>query len=495
MMRLAHANVERLTYLTTWVGGDRSFWTHDPDRRLRPDVRAGLSAATGVPEGAIDALTLKRFEGTLFPALAPRATIRWLMPLGKGSGYRHGRAGLAFCPGCLSEDQHLRQEWRLSFVTCCPRHVTALLDSCPSCGSAYAPLSNDLGRGRAWLGERELPFAWCPECGHDLRRSPTGEVAPELSRFQATLLAALEDDAMEWPGAGEVPALEGFDVLHQLLAVLRLPEAQRGVVAASDLTGPARMPGRRNGSFEDWALADRRLLLVQLAWLLGEWPHRFLGLMRLQGVTRRPLVYNMSPIPPWYDVVAEQVSQRNGKRPRPVVTLAPHLSLPAMQARRDAADTELERRRWDILCRLAQTPDVVEVARHVGVSDQTVRALLRRYNDLGPGAMVRANRGRAEPGRRLLQPEQEAELQAWLAQGRVSNAELADWMEARCGRRPNATSLWTYRRGCGVHSREGRRVGGSSGSTKRLGNGGIPATACPTLEDVDSAGMLDGGQV
>ncbi|MGX9688527.1 hypothetical protein ACTQ9L_15455 [Deinococcus wulumuqiensis] len=106
---------------------------------------------------------------------------------------------------------------------------------------------------------------------------------------------------MVWPGqdAGpsEVPALEGFDVLHQLPAVLLLPEVQRGVVAASGLPGPGRRPDRRNGSFEDFPLADRRLLLTQLAWLIGEWPGRFVGLMRLQGVTRRPLVINMSPIP------------------------------------------------------------------------------------------------------------------------------------------------------------------------------------------------------
>ncbi|MDO4264796.1 MAG: TniQ family protein, partial [Deinococcus sp.] len=377
-MRLAQANVERLTFLTTRVGGDRSFWTHDPDRWLRPEVRAGLCAATGVPEEAIEGLTMRDLEGTLFPILAPRATIRWVMPLGKSghAGYRPTRAGLACCPVCLAQSPFLRREWRLSFVTACPAHGVELLDACPECGAAYAPLSNDLGRGRSWVGQREPPFAWCAECGHDFREDEPPSPAAGLTGFQAGLASALETGVMVWPGQGadpsEVLALEGFDVLHQLLAVLLLPEVQGGVVAASGLRGPQAQPERRNRSFEDFGLADRRLLLVQLAWLIGEWPGRFVGLMRLQGVTRRPLVVNMSPIPEWYDEVAEQLSQRNGKRPRPVAHIEPHLSLEAMQARLAEAQTDLERRRWSVLCRLIETPDLQVVARQVGMSDQTV---------------------------------------------------------------------------------------------------------------------------
>ena len=91
------------------------------------------------------------------------------MPLGKAghAGYRPTRAGLACCPVCLAQSPFLRREWRLSFVTACPSHGVELLDACPECGAAYAPLSNGLGRGRSWVGQRELPFAWCAECGHD----------------------------------------------------------------------------------------------------------------------------------------------------------------------------------------------------------------------------------------------------------------------------------------------------------------------------------------
>ena len=139
--------------------------------------------------------------------------------------------------------------------------------------------------------------------------------------------------------------------------------------------------------------------------------------------------------------------------------LEPHLTLKGMQARWDAAPTELERQRWDILCRLVETPDLQAVAQQVGVSDQKVRALLRRYNEGGPGAVAHGNLGRVAENRRLLTRDQEAELRVWMAKGRPSNVELAAWIAERCGKTPDSTSLWIYRRGCASHSKEGRRAG------------------------------------
>lgn len=138
-------------------------------------------------------------------------------------------------------------------------------------------------------------------------------------------------------------------MLHQLLGVLRLPEVQRGVLAASGLPGPSRAPKRTNGSFEDYRLADRRLMLAQLARLTGEWPQRFIGLLRVQGLTRRLLVTNMKPVPAWYDEVAEELSQRNGKRPRKAIHLQPHLTLQQMRERHASATTKLVRERWGLL--------------------------------------------------------------------------------------------------------------------------------------------------
>lgn len=88
-----------------------------------------------------------------------------------------------------------------------------------------------------------------------------------------------------------------------------------------------------------------------------------------------------------------------------------------------------------------------------------MRVLLSRYNDGGPAAVAHSNRGRIAENRRLLTREQEAELRDWMDQERPSKVELAAWIAERCGKTPDSTSLWIYRRGYESHSREGRKAG------------------------------------
>lgn len=91
-----------------------------------------------------------------------------------------------------------------------------------------------------------------------------------------------------------------------------------------------------------------------------------------------------------------------------------------------------------------QKPHVLAVARELGVSGQQVRNVVGRYNEGGPEVMADPRQGRPLLKRRLLNPQQEAELRAWMAE--------------RCGHKPDATSVWIYRRGCESHSRTGRRA-------------------------------------
>jgi hypothetical protein len=51
---------------------------------------------------------------------------------------------------------------------------------------------------------------------------------------------------------GMVPALEGFDMLHQLLSVLALEAPQRYVAEAWGLPGPQTLPERLRRSFEEF---------------------------------------------------------------------------------------------------------------------------------------------------------------------------------------------------------------------------------------------------
>ncbi|PNY82749.1 hypothetical protein [Deinococcus koreensis] len=86
--------------------------------------------------------------------------------------------------------------------------------------------------------------------------------------------------------------------------------------------------------------------------------------------------------------------------------------------------------------------------------------LMRAYNTRGVAGVLNSRRGRVVVRRRLLTLAQGAELQQTLEAAQMTNGQLADWIEARCGRRPDATMLWSYRRRVPNHSQEGRRAQG-----------------------------------
>lgn len=74
----------------------------------------------------------------------------------------------------------------MSFVTHCPHHGIELIDACPACAASYAPLTNDLRRGRAWWGSVS-----CPSPGAPSAATTCGPLA-----LQGRLLEALEAERL-----------------------------------------------------------------------------------------------------------------------------------------------------------------------------------------------------------------------------------------------------------------------------------------------------------
>ncbi|GMA15875.1 hypothetical protein GCM10025871_22060 [Deinococcus metallilatus] len=456
-MRLAHANTQRLPYFSFHMTGHHNFWTRDPDRSLRAEVARALSGATGLPLDTIVALTLRPLVGRVIPTLPPRSQVRWVTPLNK-RGYLCERPGLSFCPACLREGLYLRQTWRLSFVGLCQHHGCLLLDACPACDAPYAPQRNDLGHGQDWSVQPEPPFGCCATCGADLRRGDASPGDAPLLALQGWMLQGADTGVLPWPGQGDVPVLEGFDVLHQLLTVALTRGMQVHLTGACGLLGLKQPSARPNRTFEDHILPDRRTLLQHLDFLLQGWPDQFVRTCQAAGLPKSPLVHHLHPVPAWYGAVADRLSRQGGRPPPQLGSLAAHLDLAGLTRERDGAPTPSERRRWTILWHYHQGPEVATVARRLGVSWDLVRRTVTRYNAQGPEGIREVKRGRPSPRKRLLTAEQEEELRLALTTTPMSYAEMADWVEARVGRRPNTTTLWIYRRGVDSHSREGRRA-------------------------------------
>jgi len=373
-------------------------------------------------------------------------------------GYGRRRPGLAYCPACLREELFLRSHWRLSFVTVCERHGCRLLDACPRCQAPYAPQRNDLGPGADWSTRPELPFGFCPECGFDVREAEGEAADPAVLSLQSWLWEGVGTGVLPWPGEGDVPSLEGFDVLYQLLGVVFGTAVGEYLTGICDFDAPRQLPERRHRTFEDFALPDRVRLLRQLAFLLEDWPERLIGACEAAGVTKNPLVVNFRGVPGWYEVVADRLSRANGRRPYKRVVLKGPLTLAELAERRDTAPTPAERRRWDLLWHYAQfeDPAILPVARALNLDKKFVHGTVTRYNEGGAASMGNWRRGKKDLRSRLLTSEQEAELRRALAAEPMTNAQMAAWVEARTGRRPDRGTLWMYRRGVESHGNQGR---------------------------------------
>lgn len=453
LQRLAHANVVRLSFLARRIFGDSTFWESDPDRLLAHDRALALHSVTGVSAGAVHALTMQDFVGRLYPALPAHAQVSWITPL-RRQGYLRRAPGLVWCPDCLREDAYVRRHWRLSCALVCPEHGVLLRDACPHCGEPFAPLRHDLGRGRHWL-HPELPFRFCAAC--EGRLDAHTEPAPEdLLSFQRWVNGGLREQTMVWPDGRSVPTLEAFAVLHQVSSLVR-HEGLKAQLDRVGLPGLSRPSERCNSALEDHSLEGRRVLLGRVAWLIGEWPTRLLELAVPAGLTRRPMMANFGQAPLWFDQVADRLNQGNGRRKPHRVSLVGHLTQAELEARREGARSELEQRRWEILCAYAACPEGLTVARQLNVRRDLVTRTVNRYNERGPEA-VSLVRGRVQK-RRLLTLEDEEALRVFLMGPRPSNVELADWFERRIGRRPDPTTLWMYRRGVTSHSIQGRKPG------------------------------------
>ena len=457
VIRLAHANFQRLPAFTFQLTGDPNFWAHDPDRHLRTGTLQTFAGVTGLSGEAVEALTLRRFVGVMLPPLQPRATGRWVMPLFK-RGYRRDRPGLSWCPACLHEALYLRQHWRLSFVTVCTHHQCLLRDACPECHAPFSPQRNDLGVGQDWSLNPQPALSHCLDCGRDLREVQSEPADPFLMGLQERLIQGAETGWMPWDGLTEVPSIEGFDVLHQLLNVLMQPEPGRYLAEVLGHAGPQQLPERRNRSFEDFDLEGRRALLGQLGYLIGGWPHRLLEVCAGAGITRKPLVFNLPVIPGWYDLVAEQVSRANGHRPYKRTPLVAHLSLEEIAGRRDQATVPSVYRRWNILWHAVQQPELLLVSRALGLSWDLVWRTVTRYNTNGPTAMQDSTQGKINVKRRVLNLAQQEELRLALLSSPMNNPQMTDWIEARTGRRPSVSTLWMYRRDLESHTTAGRRA-------------------------------------
>jgi hypothetical protein len=200
-----------------------------------PDL-AALSAATGIPAGALAGMTLARYQGTgLAEVTAPpgmRRTPRWWRQLSCSR----------YCPSCLAANGgRWMLAWRIPWAFACTGCQVLLADTCPDCGRRHrrTRTGQPRHRGRCDLTGLPLPPPRPPgattfSCTSDPAATPAvalpagGRVLAAQQHVDALITALLASRGRP----AETAALR--QQLDDIYAVAR--------AAASAVNGPAGLP-------------------------------------------------------------------------------------------------------------------------------------------------------------------------------------------------------------------------------------------------------------
>lgn len=262
------------------------------DRAPSGRIVEALMRCTGRTEEEVRGTTLGSLEGRLFQGPLEGRT-QWVLPSSEG---KRSVGHQQFCPECLAEDAkpHYRLGWQLAFMTGCPRHGNRpLLDACPFCRRPLDLAHNHAPKQR---NQPDRPITACRHCGSDLREAVG--VAADVERLlpesldrrgqalQARMVASLREGWMRVGRQDGVFACLAFDGIHQIvkaLAAKRSAPRLWGVIGKRlglDGNGIHRKLAIEGLTFEFLDVGQRRHLMSVAAWLLEEWPQRFVSVCR-----------------------------------------------------------------------------------------------------------------------------------------------------------------------------------------------------------------------
>jgi hypothetical protein len=312
-VRTAWANGEKLEPFTSrHYGSHSAIWNRDVDRFAAAHILVPLAIKSGLGRKKIFAMTMFSFEGVLYLAVPRTSVLSWVLPLRKVRRDNLGHS-LVYCPICLGEDEspYFRRFWRLAFAVACPRHGIRLLDACQACG---APVCFHVVDRNYTESVGAFSLATCHRCRRDLRRSAGRplSVDPDIMELVQCLHAIAID------GAPVLDPRDGRSSMQPIAYFLGLRWLARWLAtcskvanlraAVSDLSGIPT--NSRSGTdcrnlFEQRQVGERYLLLRMIAWLLEDWPARFLSAGAKAGLRPSYLARYSDDIevPYWIDSV------------------------------------------------------------------------------------------------------------------------------------------------------------------------------------------------
>lgn len=231
-----------------------------------------LSSVTGVPESYLAEMTLASVLERSVNYEIPRQRLSF-HGLDAGLVSRSQR----YCPECLREGRHYELAWTLIGLRSCPKHRSALVDSCPTCYSRLPYLSPQMALG------------CCPYCHGNLASSPSIRADD----------GAVDLRYLLHPGTRLVPNIAGRGAASSTAIGLLWLAGARGGLPDRQLRALAKVARRVDGS-EYVPLSRLLSLLRTLSTTLEEFaalqvPEPFIQ----QLVPRSDSVLGLACLAPW----------------------------------------------------------------------------------------------------------------------------------------------------------------------------------------------------
>ena len=281
-----------------WFPTEKTPKLGDPDLEPSPTELQWLSDEFILPKTRLSSLCLNQFVLWSVGEVVGSQFVRWVLT---HKGASDGKAASGYCPVCLQADDipYFRLVWRIAFVTHCPIHHCRLLTACPNCGHNCwpAPYASRHRHVQRWTDMRH-----CQVCGHDLSDALLAfDGSRQLSKNLFDLISANTNGAIDCQFPRE-------DYFRALWSTCRLISRKIDYFAAAGrLEGLDQVRhSHRKGWIIEIQTADvRQAIVANAAWMLEEWPERFVATCGKACLSRADFGGADKCSPQWFDEVVK----------------------------------------------------------------------------------------------------------------------------------------------------------------------------------------------
>ena len=275
----------------------------DIDRAPNSAFIQYLADKTRCSVAAIEAMTLKKYEGKIFKSL-PRVGWGNLLLPAPSNLRSKVKTGLPFCSECLKTDAipYFRTQWRLALCTICPKHKMILNDHCAECGMPV------IGSFYENFGSRsETSAVLCYHCGFDLAQTE-GITYSSNSHCDASLLEKLLRDfndgyLLSFDTGPHNYSFHFFEGWRQILSLLIRPRMGKRLIQAMKSEGidfDESLTIQFQPPFENMPLRHRHQAVCMSLRLTEDWPGRFTRICRGAELSESVVLIDQPDLPYWF---------------------------------------------------------------------------------------------------------------------------------------------------------------------------------------------------